>query len=133
MRFKDLIPRFSINLCSYLEAYNETTALATNEVDKKASDMDAVLVDQYNKAKRSKTLVEKHQEESQKSRSKKKSKQGQNSDGGGGEWVGNHPWKPWDREKDLSAGRQDVKLDGENLTQGLTSRFSSSSFQRSFL
>uniref|UniRef100_A0A803M390 DUF3752 domain-containing protein n=1 Tax=Chenopodium quinoa TaxID=63459 RepID=A0A803M390_CHEQI len=116
---------------NYLEAYNVATALASNELDKKTSDIDAALVDQYNKAKRSKTLVQKHQEESQKSHSKKKSKQTQKQDEG--EWVGKHPWKPWDREKDLSAGRQDVKLDAENLKQGLSTKFASGSFQRSFL
>ncbi|KAL9245490.1 hypothetical protein vseg_019136 [Gypsophila vaccaria] len=117
---------------NYLEAYNQATALASNEEMSKASSADAALVDEYNKAKRSKSLVEKHREETNKSRPVKKSKKTQiQSDDK--DWEGNHPWKPWDREKDLSAGRQNVKLDPENLTQGLTSRFSSSSFQRSFL
>ncbi|XP_057532601.1 uncharacterized protein LOC130810520 [Amaranthus tricolor] len=116
---------------NYLEAYNQATALASNEENKKTSAVDANLVDEYNKAKRSKSLVQKHQEETQKSHSKKKSKQVQQADEE--EWAGKHPWKPWDREKDLTAGRQNVKLDAENLTQGLTSRFSSGSFQRSFL
>lgn len=116
---------------NYLEAYNEATALASNEINKKTSDIDADLVDQYNKANRSKSMVQKHQEESQKSRSKKKSKQMLKPEGE--EWVGSHPWKPWDREKDLSAGRLNVKLDAENLSQGLASKFSSGSFQRSFL
>ncbi|KAK9921375.1 hypothetical protein M0R45_029886 [Rubus argutus] len=49
------------------------------------------------------------------------------------DWVGKHPWKPWDREKDLAGGRQSVKLDSENMTQGLTSRFSGGSYQRNFL
>ncbi|KAL3838612.1 hypothetical protein ACJIZ3_023203 [Penstemon smallii] len=85
---------------------------------------DAELVDQYNKAKRSKSLVEKHQESS-KICTKKKAKLASA--------AGKHPWKPWDREKDLTAGRQNVKLDPENMGQGLTSRFSFGSFQRSFL
>ncbi|KAG8378403.1 hypothetical protein BUALT_Bualt08G0133800 [Buddleja alternifolia] len=113
---------------NYLEAYNEAAALASNEHDKKRVNPDAELVDQYNKAKRSKSLVEKHQE-SVKSRAKKKSKQETVKE----EWEGSHPWKPWDREKDLTAGRQKVNLDGENMAQGLTSRFSSGNFQRSFL
>lgn len=92
---------------------------------------EAKLVDQYNMAKRSKSLVEKHQEASAKSRVKKRSKQEKES--GKDEWEGNHPWKPWDREKDLTAGRQSVNLDRENMTQGLSSRFSSGSFQRNFL
>lgn len=85
-------------------------------------------MDKYNKEKRSKSLVEKHQEKAAK-RSKKKSSQPKEKE----DWVGQHPWKPWDREKDLTAGRQSVKLDSENMTEGLTSRFSSASFQRNFL
>lgn len=113
---------------NYLEAYNEATALASNEEDKKRASADADLVDKYNKAKRSKTLVQKHQEEVA-SKSKKKSKQQTEK----GEWVGQHPWKPWDREKDLTAGRMKVKLDAEGMSEGLTSRFSSGNFQRNFL
>ncbi|XP_021729778.1 uncharacterized protein LOC110696734 [Chenopodium quinoa] len=116
---------------NYLEAYNVAAALASNDKDRKTSDIDAALIDQYNKAKRSKTLAQKHQEVSQKSRSKKKSKLMQKQEGG--EWVGNHPWKPWVREKDLSAGRQDVSLDAEDMKQGLSIKFSSGSFQRCFL
>nr|XP_043626583.1 uncharacterized protein LOC122598042 [Erigeron canadensis] len=115
---------------NYLEAYNEAAALAADNQDKKTSNADAELVDKYNKAKRSKSLVEKHQE-STRVRSKKKSKAGQEKQKQ--EWEGQHPWKPWDREKDLTAGRQNVKLDAENMAQGLTSRFSSGSFQRNFL
>ncbi|KAL2497307.1 DNAJ heat shock N-terminal domain-containing protein [Abeliophyllum distichum] len=113
---------------NYLEAYNEATALASKEHEKKIANVDAELVDQYNKAKRSKSLVEKHQE-SVRSGSKKKSKQESLKE----DWEGKHPWKPWDREKDLTAGRQSVKLDAENMTAGLNSRFSSGSFQRNFL
>lgn len=113
---------------SYLEAYNEAAALASNEQEKMRVNPDAKLVDEYNKAKRSKSLVEKHQE-SVKRRSKKKSKEEIAKE----EWEGNHPWKPWDREKDLTAGRQSVKFDKDDMSQGLTSRFSSGSFQRNFL
>ncbi|XP_071722974.1 uncharacterized protein [Rutidosis leptorrhynchoides] len=125
---------------NYLEAYNEATALASNEKDKKMSNADAALVDEYNKARRSKSLVMKHQEEAAASASrpkKKKSKQNVQQEQGKikekDEWAGNHPWKPWDREKDLTAGRQKVKLDTENMAQGLTSRFNSGNFQRNFL
>jgi hypothetical protein len=38
-------------------------------------------------------------------------------------WAGSHPWKPWDREKDLTAGRQSVNLDPKKFTEGLTARF----------
>ncbi|KAL0437978.1 UNVERIFIED_CONTAM: DnaJsubfamily C member 10 [Sesamum latifolium] len=113
---------------NYLEAYNEAAALASNEQEKKKVSADAELVDQYNKAKRSKSLVEKHQDSLTK-RPKKKGKQESAKE----EWEGNHPWKPWDREKDLTAGRQNVKLDADNMAQGLSSRFSSGSFQRNFL
>ncbi|KAJ9145994.1 hypothetical protein P3X46_028317 [Hevea brasiliensis] len=113
---------------NYLEAYNEAAALASNEEEKKRTSADADLVDKYNKAKRSKSLVQKHQEEAA-SRSKKKSKQQPEKE----EWAGQHPWKPWDREKDLVAGRQSIKFDSDNMAQGLSSRFSSGNFQRNFL
>ncbi|QHN79026.1 GPALPP motifs-containing protein [Arachis hypogaea] len=103
---------------NYLEAYNEATALASNEEEKKKASADAELVDKYNKAKRSKTLMQKHQEEVS-NKSKKKSKQQKPEKE---EWVGQHPWKPWDREKDLTAGRKSVKLDAEGMSQGLSSR-----------
>lgn len=111
---------------SFLEAYNEAAALASNEVQRSS---EADLVDKYNKEKRSKSLAQKHQEKAA-SRSKKKSTKQQPEKE---EWVGQHPWKPWDRENDLVAGRQSVKLDSENMGAGLTSRFSSGSFQRNFL
>lgn len=113
---------------NYLEAYNQATALASNEEEKKRASTDADLVDKYNKAKRSKTLVQKHREEVA-SKSKKKSNQQTDK----GEWVGQHPWKPWDREKDLGAGRMKVKLDAEGMSEGLSSRFNSGNFQRNFL
>lgn len=115
---------------NYLEAYQEATALASNEGEKKRIGSDADLVDKYNKTSRSKSLVQKHQEETTNQAKRKKSKQHPSEKA---EWEGNHPWKPWDREKDLTAGRQRVNLDPENMTQGLTSRFSSGTFQRNFL
>ena len=111
-----------------MEAYNEASALASNEEENKRTTSDADLVDKYNKEKRAKSLVQKHKEEAAK-RSKKKSKQQAEKE----EWEEKHPWKPWDREKDLVAGRQSVNLDAENMVQGLTSRFSSGTFQRNFL
>ncbi|KAG4910691.1 hypothetical protein JHK87_056807 [Glycine soja] len=73
----------------------------------------------------------KYQEEAA-SKSKKKSKevkqQLEKED-----WVGQHPWKPWDREKDLTAGRKTVNFDSESMTKNLSSRFSSGNFQRNFL
>ncbi|KAL5799382.1 hypothetical protein ACOSQ3_032428 [Xanthoceras sorbifolium] len=116
---------------NYLEAYNEAAALASNQDEKSRKNPDADLVDKYNKEKRSKSLFQKHQEDI-KTRAKKKSKQSKQPQEKE-EWAGQHPWKPWDREKDLTAGRQNVNLDSENMTQGLTSRFSSGSYQRNFL
>ncbi|KAK4359087.1 hypothetical protein RND71_021316 [Anisodus tanguticus] len=114
---------------NYLEAFNEASALASKELQEKSrASVDAELVEQYNKARRSKSMVEKHQEKAR-TKSKKISKQESLKE----EWEGNHPWKPWDREKDLTAGRQNVKLDAADMSQGLTSRFSSGSFQRNFL
>ncbi|KAF9601162.1 hypothetical protein IFM89_017110 [Coptis chinensis] len=121
---------------NYLEAYNEAAALASNE-EKKRTSSDADLVDKYNITKSSKSLVEKHQEESA-NRRKRKSKQEKTKEKDlkeqkEEEWVGKHPWKPWDREKDLTAGRQNVNLDSENMVKGLSSRFSGWNVQRNFL
>ncbi|KAL7208052.1 hypothetical protein ACSBR1_029915 [Camellia fascicularis] len=114
---------------NYLEAYNEAAALASTDQENKNTNSDAALVDEYNKRKRPKSLVEKHKEAARtSSSSKKKSKQERAK-----EWEGQHPWKPWDREKDLTAGRQSVKLYAEDMSQGLASRFSSGTFQRNFL
>ncbi|KAF9603483.1 hypothetical protein IFM89_036756 [Coptis chinensis] len=112
--------------------YNEAAALASNE-EKKRTSSDTVLVDKYNVTKRSKSLVEKHQEESanrrkRKSRQKKTKEKEQKE-----EWVGKHPWKPWDPEKDLTAGRQKVNLDSDSMVKGLSSRFSGGNVQRNFL
>ncbi|KAM7266388.1 hypothetical protein ACFE04_004285 [Oxalis oulophora] len=112
---------------NYLEAYNEAAALASNENDKKATSEDARLVDEYNKARRSKSLVRKHQEEAA-SRPKKKAKKQKVKQEKETDEEDKHPWKPWDREKDIVAGRKKVKLDTDNMAQGLTSRFSSGSF-----
>ncbi|XP_057975529.1 uncharacterized protein LOC131162924 [Malania oleifera] len=114
---------------NYLEAYNEAAALASNEEEKMKARSDADLVEKYNKARRPKSLVQKHQEEFS-SHSKRKSKQLPPEKE---EWVGKHPWKPWDREKDLTAGQKSIKFDSDSMAQGLTSRFSSGTFQKNFL
>ncbi|KAI8002892.1 hypothetical protein LOK49_LG08G00859 [Camellia lanceoleosa] len=115
---------------NYLEADNEAAALASTDQENKNTNSDAALVDEYNKRKRPKSLVEKHKEAARtSSSSKKKSKQERAKE----EWEGQHPWKPWDREKDLTAGRQSVKLYAKDMSQGLASRFSSGTFQRNFL
>lgn len=114
---------------NYLEAYNKTKALADVEDTRKMS-LDADLVDKYNSSKRSKSLVEKHREEARQPPKKnlKKQKRPEKE-----EWAGQHPWKPWDREKDLTAGRMKANIDSESMGQGLTSRFSGGTVQRNFL
>lgn len=109
---------------SYLEAYNKTEAIAEGG-DVKSKNRDASIVDKYNTSKRSVSLVQKHQDSR---REKRKQKHHEKV-----EWEGKHPWKPWDREKDLSSGRQKVALDPENMSQGLSSRFASGAVQRNFL
>ncbi|KAG0464090.1 hypothetical protein HPP92_019725 [Vanilla planifolia] len=113
---------------NYLEAYDKAREIADVEDRRKSRSSEADLVDKYNSTKRSKSLVQKHQEERGKQQ-KRKSKEPVK-----GEWEGSHPWKPWDREKDLAANRQRVNLDADNMARGLTSRFSSaSSDHRHFL
>ncbi|KAK9107673.1 hypothetical protein Syun_023684 [Stephania yunnanensis] len=111
---------------SYLEAYNEAAALA-DSAEKKRTNSDAALFDQYNSVKSSKTLMQKHHEERSSKRKAKKEEKKKD------EWEGQHPWKPWDREKDLTAGRLKVNLDLESMVQGLSSRFSSGNIQKNFL
>ncbi|KAG5628818.1 hypothetical protein H5410_000535 [Solanum commersonii] len=91
----------------------EASALAKSSVD-------AELVVHYNKTRRSKSMVEKHQETARSKSMKILKHESVNE-----EWKGNHPWKPWDHEKDLIAGRKNVKLDASDMSQSLTSRFSS--------
>ncbi len=50
------------------------------------------------------------------------------------EWKKDHPWKPWNRETDLAAGRKSMKVEGkESMAKGLTSRFSGGGGTREFL
>lgn len=113
-----------------MEAYDRVaaTSAAAADPERMRSAADADLVDKYNQARRAKSLVQKHREEGGRSKGKAKRPPPEKE-----EWAGQHPWKPWDREKDLSAGRQKVNLDTKNMSEGLSSRFSSGSFQRDFL
>jgi len=138
LKFHSVVLIFVLSavLISYLEAYNKASALASNEGENMKRSMDAELVDKYNKEKRAKSLVEKHREDSSSSSSRLKKKKKLSSSKEKtekDEWVGKHPWKPWDRENDLTAGRQNVKLDADGMAEGLASKFSSGNFQRSFL
>ena len=98
-----------------------------NNRDLEAAD----IIDQFNTVKRATSLVEKHQAE--RSKKVKKEKKKEVSTPAPPEWTEAHPWKPWDREKDLVAGRKSVNLDKKSMVEGLTSRFLSSSTKRSFL
>jgi hypothetical protein len=93
-------------------------------------------MDSYNSNRRLQSLVEKHKLERSEGSKKKKKKQQQGEEKQAGKgvnrpalskteegWAGSHPWKPWDREKDLTAGRQSVNLDPKKFTEGLTARF----------
>lgn len=111
---------------NYLEAYNKAKAISDVDGENSKRSSNASLVDEYNASKRSVSLLQKHHEKGKHPR--KKSKQPEKE-----EWVGAHPWKPWDRETDLSAGRKKVNLDSNGMAQGLTSRFSSGPTQRNFL
>eukprot|EP01018_Ginkgo_biloba_P024988 Gb_01136 [translate_table: standard] len=117
----------------YLEAYKQAALTATDDnistLEKKHSSAAADLMDSYNKSKRSISLVEKHQQGEKKKSRKVKQPEKQYEE----EWSGKHPWKPWDRESDLHAGRQTLKFDAKNTGEGLTSRFASGSVERSFL
>jgi hypothetical protein len=118
-----------------LEAYKQ--AALTNgpadefeEREKERAAKEAQLMDSYNSHKRSQSLVEKHKAE-RAAGGKKKSKKAEKSVGVGArgasekepDWKVNHPWKPWDRENDIAAGRKSVNLDPKNFKEGLSSRF----------
>uniref|UniRef100_A0A0E0MXC9 DUF3752 domain-containing protein n=1 Tax=Oryza rufipogon TaxID=4529 RepID=A0A0E0MXC9_ORYRU len=107
--------------------YNKAKEIADAD-DEKSKTSDASLVDKYNSSKRSVSLVQKHKE----SKKEKKKRSRSNERKKKGKGTINHPWKPCDREKDLTAGRQNVNLDPEKMAQGLSSRFSSGAVQRNF-
>eukprot|EP00246_Nothoceros_aenigmaticus_P000097 TRINITY_DN1014_c0_g1_i4.p1 TRINITY_DN1014_c0_g1~~TRINITY_DN1014_c0_g1_i4.p1 ORF type:complete len:265 (+),score=55.11 TRINITY_DN1014_c0_g1_i4:203-997(+) len=113
----------------YLEAYEQARIAADEGVVEKQQAQAAEtarLVDSYNKKRRPVPLVKTHKSKSAvKARTK--------NEGDKSSWAEKHPWKPWDRDKDLTAGRQAVKLDPEVQAQGLQSRFDSSGSTRSFL
>ncbi|XP_068662843.1 SAC3 family protein A-like [Aristolochia californica] len=61
--------------------------------DRRRTASDADLVDEYNQSKRSKSLVQKYQEEVS-NKKKKKNREPKKQE----EWVDRHQWKPWDRK-----------------------------------
>lgn len=119
----------------YLEAYKQAalTMGPADEIDVRETERaakEAQLMDTYNSHKRSQSLMDQHKlDRSQASKKKKEKstkpvktglrKPSENED----DWKKNHPWKPWDREKDLTAGRQSVNLDPKKFTEGLANRF----------
>lgn len=90
------------------------------EASEKAS-ATAQIIDSYNSKKRAQSLVEMHQEAMLKAKQSKKKKKKEESTKKE-EWEGSHPWKPWDREKDLVVGKT-VKLDRDSSATALASRF----------
>lgn len=101
----------------------------------------AAAVDAFNTSSRQKSLVELHQErlaggkkKEKKEKKKKKKEKKQKTEGGGGGGGGGdagydptqHPWRPFDREKDLGPGL-DAKAKAQDLLKGqraLGSKFS---------
>ncbi|KAK9803593.1 hypothetical protein WJX72_003080 [[Myrmecia] bisecta] len=106
--------------------------------DQRRASATAKLVDQYNASSRRRTLVEQHQErlEAEKKAKTKKRKAEGKPDEGSEAWVGNHPWRPFDREKDLGAvpGKPISKEELLKQSGTLSNRFGDTSkTQRHFL
>lgn len=103
----------------------------------------AAAVDLYNSGNRQKSLLEQHQEKKSKKRKSDatepgsaKSKQAPDSktQGVDSNWKGTHPWRPFDREKDLNFGPKPV--DQQELLKkagSLHGRFGGAVGQRTFL
>ncbi|BDA44900.1 probable DnaJ homolog subfamily C member 5 at C-terminar half [Coccomyxa sp. Obi] len=100
-------------------------------------------VDAYNQAHRPKTLMEQHKERLKDEKKKKKEKKRKAEDSDRGKSEGDkdtwdpkvHPWRPFDREKDLNIGPKVVTKEELMKKAGtLDSRFAGTpSGQRSFL
>ncbi|CAG9462798.1 unnamed protein product [Pedinophyceae sp. YPF-701] len=74
------------------------------------------------------SLLERHQEELKKQKKSRKEAEKKEERGGkaaGESWKGVHPWRPFDREKDLEAPRQGAVLDKGKVQEGFLSRFRS--------
>ena len=106
------------------------------EQDPRKAAQTAAAVDAYLGANRKKSLVEQHNEKKIKKR-KAKEVEGKASEGGPkeGAWEGKHPWRPFDREKDLNIAARPVSQEDLLKKAGsLTGRFgNSTSGQRTFL
>ena len=105
------------------------------EQDPRKAAQTAAAVDAYLGANRRKTLVEQHNEKKIKKR-KSKEVDGASSQGSKeSAWEGKHPWRPFDKEKDLNIASRPVTQDELLKKAGsLTGRFgNSASGQRTFL
>jgi hypothetical protein len=97
----------------------------------------ASAVAEYNAKHRQKSLLEQHAERQAAGKKQKKPKAGASDGSGKGvkrpaeegdeEWVGKHPWRPFDRDKDLNAPHAAPKSAAALLKDGagLAGRFSS--------
>ena len=94
----------------------------------------AAAVDAYLGANRKKSLVEQHNEKKVKKR-KAKEVEGNGDNAKQGAWEGKHPWRPFDREKDLNIASRPVSQEDLLKEAGsLTGRFGGSSVgHRTFL
>lgn len=99
----------------------------------------AAAVDAYNAGTRAKSLMELHAEKQAGEKKKKRKKEKGKEGGGGGADAGydptQHPWRPFDREKDLGPGL-DAKAKAADLLKGqrsLGSKFGSQGGGRTFL
>jgi len=95
-------------------------------------------VDAYNAAARGKSLLETHLERQKGSKKRKKGGEGgeRAAQAGGGDWDRTaHPWRPFDRERDLEVKPSGAANPQELLKsmKALGSRFAGSSTGRSFL
>ena len=106
------------------------------EQDPRKAAQTAAAVDAYLGANRKKTLVEQHNEKKMKKRKAKEVEGGASGQGSKeGAWEGKHPWRPFDREKDLNIASRPVTQDELLKKAGsLTGRFgNSASGHRTFL
>lgn len=102
----------------------------------------AAAVDRYNTSNRQKSLLEQHQEKKSKKRkaatvagADNKQKQVQKDQKEQKDtWEGKHPWRPFDREKDLNIGAKPVsQADLLKKAGSLTGRFGGPVGRRTFL
>lgn len=110
------------------------TAGPSWEQDPRKAAQTAAAVDAYLGANRKKSLVEQHNEKKVKKR-KAAAVEGKSVADRQGEWEGKHPWRPFDREKDLNIASKPANKDELLKKAGsLTGRFGGSTTgQRTFL